>query len=240
MQAVLRNLTFANVSNTPSASPRTVQVSLTDGDGGVSPNVSKTISVTPVNDAPQIVRFDGQAQYLVGGPAVLLDEDVQLQDVDHSSFANGRLTVSLVANVQSTDRLSIQSQGDGLDQIRVSGLQIFYQGVLIGTWSGTTRLTVLLNADASIAATQKLIRSITFSSLSASPSLLTRTVSMDSIRRHIGEWTGVDANSIELSRIPKWTGSVAKAANRFVTSSRLATAKELNQVVERSRVDLVK
>jgi hypothetical protein len=52
-QALLRNLTYRNVSDTPTAA-RAVQFILTDGDGGTSTAVTKTINVTVVNDAPTI------------------------------------------------------------------------------------------------------------------------------------------------------------------------------------------
>ena len=51
VQALLRNMTFASVSENPSALARTVKVMLTDGDGGTSNVLSKTINVVPRNDA---------------------------------------------------------------------------------------------------------------------------------------------------------------------------------------------
>lgn len=44
VQALLRNITFNNVSSTPTMLTHTVQATLTDGDGGTSATVSKTIS----------------------------------------------------------------------------------------------------------------------------------------------------------------------------------------------------
>ena len=52
--ALLRNLTYANLSENPSALPRTVQLTVTDGDGHTSNPVNKTINVTAVNDAPTL------------------------------------------------------------------------------------------------------------------------------------------------------------------------------------------
>jgi Domain of unknown function (DUF4347)/FG-GAP-like repeat len=51
-QALLRNLTYENSSDTPSTAPRTVELILTDGDGGTSTPVTRTIDVTAVNDLP--------------------------------------------------------------------------------------------------------------------------------------------------------------------------------------------
>jgi hypothetical protein len=48
--ALLQNLTYANVSDTPSTAARTLQFLMTDGDGGTSSAATKTIHVTAVND----------------------------------------------------------------------------------------------------------------------------------------------------------------------------------------------
>ena len=51
---LIRNLTYRTVSEDPSATPRTVSVTLNDGDGGTSAAVTKTINVTANNDAPTL------------------------------------------------------------------------------------------------------------------------------------------------------------------------------------------
>lgn len=53
-QALVRNLTYHNVSENPSTAARTVQVVLTDGDGGTSTPATKTVNVAANNDAPTI------------------------------------------------------------------------------------------------------------------------------------------------------------------------------------------
>ena len=176
IQAVLRNLVFWNESQAPSNQARSVAISLSDGDGGNSALVSKTIQVTPVNDAPAIQNFDGFTVFGSTSSPLLIDNDASLVDEDTSTFNGGKLTVQLSVNTQSTDRLTIHSVGDGADQVRVSGAQVFYQGVEVGSWTGTTRLIVTFNANANQAAVQKILRSIAFSSLSSNPSMLARTV----------------------------------------------------------------
>lgn len=52
IQAVLRSISYTNISDNPATTPRTVSFVLTDGDGGTSATVSKTINLTAVNDAP--------------------------------------------------------------------------------------------------------------------------------------------------------------------------------------------
>ncbi|MBD2005175.1 MULTISPECIES: DUF4347 domain-containing protein [Cyanophyceae] len=58
-QELLRSIAYSSTSENPTAS-RTVQFVLTDGDGGTSTAATKTITVTPVNDAPNFTA--GAAQ----------------------------------------------------------------------------------------------------------------------------------------------------------------------------------
>jgi T1SS-143 domain-containing protein len=50
VEALIENLTYQNISNTPTAS-RTLTITIADGDGGIGAYFT-TISVTPQNDAP--------------------------------------------------------------------------------------------------------------------------------------------------------------------------------------------
>jgi ELWxxDGT repeat protein len=176
IQALVRNLRFSNVSDSPSTLARIVELQLTDGDGGTSTPVSKIINVTDVNDAPIIGAFDGNVGYVIGGPAIALDSDATVEDPDSGNFNLGILRVSLTTNRQPSDRIEILGAGNGAGQIGVINNEVYYEGVLIGSFSGTTTLTISLNANADKLATQALLRSITFSSLSLSP--LSRTVSV--------------------------------------------------------------
>jgi hypothetical protein len=54
-QAVLRNLTFENVSDLPSTNARTVRVVADDGDAGVSAPAAMTLNVTGLLDVPGLV-----------------------------------------------------------------------------------------------------------------------------------------------------------------------------------------
>jgi predicted outer membrane repeat protein len=63
VQALLQNITYANASQNPNNTSRTVEFVVTDGDGGSSTVVSKSITITPQNDASlvgqNIVLYDG-------------------------------------------------------------------------------------------------------------------------------------------------------------------------------------
>ncbi len=54
VEALLRNVTFENTSSNPSTTQRSVRFTVSDGDGGVSSVVAKTIVINSVNTAPAI------------------------------------------------------------------------------------------------------------------------------------------------------------------------------------------
>ncbi|MFT5324549.1 MAG: hypothetical protein ACI8P0_002411, partial [Planctomycetaceae bacterium] len=58
-QALMRNITFENVSDDPSTAARTVRFVLTDGDGGTSNAATQTVNITAENDTPVITSNGG-------------------------------------------------------------------------------------------------------------------------------------------------------------------------------------
>ncbi|MFO1008355.1 MAG: hypothetical protein U0929_20515 [Planctomycetaceae bacterium] len=181
VQALLRNITFRNISDNPKDLVRTLRVSVTDGDGGTSAQVTKSIQVTSVNDAPVIGAFDTAVAYKAKAAAVLLDTNATVIDPDSLNLDGGKLTVRLSANAQADDRLEIRNVGTAAGQIGVSGSNVTYGGVVIGTFTGgagATSLVITLNTNATPVMAQGLLRNITYRSVSLTPSTLTRTVSV--------------------------------------------------------------
>ena len=181
VQALLRSITFRNISDNPKDLVRTLRVSVTDGDGGASSQVTKSIQVTPVNDAPVIGAFDTAVTYKAKAAAVLLDTNATVADPDSLNFAGGKLTVGLTANAQADDRLEIRNVGIAAGQIGVNGSNVTYAGVVIGTFTGgagATSLVITFNANATPASVQALLRNLSYRSVSLAPSALTRTVSV--------------------------------------------------------------
>ncbi|WP_175517136.1 beta strand repeat-containing protein [Planctomicrobium piriforme] len=177
-QTLLRNITFSTASDNPSTLTRTVQFKLTDGDGGTSLPQTTDVNLTLANDASVVTGFDGSVNY-TGPSSVILDSDAKVIDADSPDLDTGKLTVSLTANAQGTDVLSIRNQGTGTNQIGVSGGNVTYGGVLIGTFTGGTNkvsLVITFNASATPAAAQALLRNIQFKSTISTPSTLPRTV----------------------------------------------------------------
>ena len=127
-----------------------------------------------VNQSPVIAGFAGRVTATQGGPSILLDTDATVTDADSVNFSGGTLTVEVIGNAETADRLTIRSFGNTLGRIGVSGSIVKYSGIPIGTFTNTSKLLVNLNSSATPEAVQALIRSLAFST--TSNSILDRTI----------------------------------------------------------------
>ena len=107
-----------------------------DGDGGISTAVTKTVNVVAKNDAPVIGSWDTTVTYTENAVPLLLDTTATVVDVDSLNLATGKLTVAISANSQTRDRIGIRHQGAAAGQIGVSGLTLSYGGIALGTFAG--------------------------------------------------------------------------------------------------------
>ncbi|MDX8129561.1 cadherin-like domain-containing protein [Methylomonas sp. OY6] len=178
-QTALRSVTYQNTSDAPSTASRTVSFSVTDGTTA-SNTGTRSISVAAVNDAPVLSFATGSVSYPENAGAVILAPTATVTDADSTDFNGGQLVVSFSANGQAEDRLAIRNQGTASGQIGVSGSNVSYGGVVMGTFTGgtdgTTPLVISFNSNASVAAAQALGRNITYQNVSDAPSNLVRTL----------------------------------------------------------------
>ena len=142
----------------------------TDGVGGglSTGSATATITVNAVNDRPSLTNLNGDTvTYFVAGTAVTLDDgaNVTLTDIDSSDFNGGNVTVSVVANAQiAEDKLQIGTVG----AISTSASDVIHSdsgGTTIGTFSGGTGgtdLVITLNANATAARTQDLLKALQY------------------------------------------------------------------------------
>ena len=128
-----------------------------------------TVNVTAANDAPVISSIAGDTlTYTEGAGEVTIEQgfDSWIQDVDSASFDTGTLTVSIPSGGDSAeDVLSIRNQGTAGGQIGVSGSNVTFQGITIGTFTGGTSglpLVVTLNSNATPVALDALVLNITY------------------------------------------------------------------------------
>ncbi len=173
-QAALRAVKYSNSSDAPTTTQRSVTFAV--NDGLVSSNVvTSLIDIMATNDEPAIAGFDTAVTFTANGPTVLLDPNATVSDIDTSRFGGGVLTISLTANAEASDRLDIRQV---IRLIGVSGSNVTYRGTTIGTLAGgvgTTDLVVTFNANATESALQAVLRNVTYRSVSANPSMASRT-----------------------------------------------------------------
>ncbi|MDD1012709.1 DUF4347 domain-containing protein [Pseudomonas rubra] len=143
-----------------------------DADGVVSKGIydNTTLNFTTLsNAAPVISGLNGDSvTYTEDGGAVILDAggNATVTDVDSAHFNGGTVTVAITANnIAGDDVLSLHNQGTGAGQIGLSGSNVTYAGVLIGTLSGGSagaNLVISLNASANAAAVSALLQNLTY------------------------------------------------------------------------------
>ncbi|MGB8437385.1 MAG: DUF4347 domain-containing protein, partial [Burkholderiales bacterium] len=130
------------------------------------------VTVSAVNDAPVFTGTASGVTFTENGAAVSLVSGATVSDVDASNFNGGSVTVAFTAYVVG-DVLSINNQGSGAGQIGVSGANVTYGGVTIGTFAGgsAANLVISLNGNAIPTAVQALIGQLRYASTSEDPTV---------------------------------------------------------------------
>jgi uncharacterized delta-60 repeat protein len=158
-------------SYTPAADDDTeVTFNYTASDGELAASSTASLSIVPVNDPPQLTGLDADVTFMentVNVTPQIVDADVTLTDIE-GAFTGGALTIS---GLLPEDIVSIRNQGNGANQIGVSGGIVRFGGVAIGVATGGigAALGVAFNADASAASIEALIENITYSNSSDNP-----------------------------------------------------------------------
>lgn len=114
-QAVLRNVTYHNISEDPSTLARTTQVEFTDGFGGSATPGTKTINVIAVNDLPLITLTSpvANASYKAPGPVLLIAQATDLDGaVTQVEFFRGFSSLGVVTQAPYQLTLNNVAVGD--------------------------------------------------------------------------------------------------------------------------------
>lgn len=152
-------------------------VTSADADyNGLNPS---DVTATNVEPRPVVTMPEGTKLFGFGGPAVLVDFQATVADLDSTNFNTGALTVQTTAGGTADDRLEVRNVGTGAGQIGVSGSAVSFGGVNIGTIAGgvgTAPLVITLGSAATPAATAALMQAVTFRNVSTTFSNSARTV----------------------------------------------------------------
>src|SRR5918993_4381605 len=111
LSAVIRAVTFKSLSDNPATAQRRVSFIVTDGHRGTSATTNAFIKVQRVNDAPVIANLGSAALFEEDLPAVNIVPAATLSDPDSFNYNTGKLTVKLISNASSFDRITIRNTG---------------------------------------------------------------------------------------------------------------------------------
>ena len=172
---LLDNLAYRHTSEDPTAGDRVVTITRLRDDGGTDGggdddrdfSIASTVTVVPVNDAPDLTATVG-GDYTEQGTTLQFLTGVAVTDPDTTQYNSGSLTVALGA-YYTGDTLSIVTGNN----ITLSGSSVLYSGTTIGTFSGGSETNLVINfttTNATNTAVQALAGQIGFSSSSENPS----------------------------------------------------------------------
>lgn len=189
VNSAMRQIGYANTNDAPPASV-TITWTFNDGNvisqgsgGALSDTGNVTVNITAVNDAPVITDLAGDLlNYSPGSGWQLIDQGTlaQFTDVDSQPFTGGTLTVTLVSGgAAAEDQTLVRNVGTGPGQTGMSGSNVTYEGVTVGSATGGTSLVpfvVTFNSNATAVAVNAVVRNIVYQNLSGGPTLGDRLV----------------------------------------------------------------
>ncbi|PPK99905.1 Ig-like domain-containing protein [Parapedobacter indicus] len=173
VQALIRNLTYSNsnIAN-PSVDPRTVRVTLNDGDGATSAPSDLIVNITAVNDAPMVITSGGAVTFTEpedGDPVPeAVDPGLTVTDPDNATLASATISITSGSFQAGEDMLAFENDGSTMGNIDGS-----YDEA-----TGTLMLTSL-GGIATLAEWQAALRAVAYSNNSQHPNTTTRTVSFE-------------------------------------------------------------
>ncbi|WP_197171301.1 VCBS domain-containing protein [Novipirellula aureliae] len=173
-----------------------VTVSVTDSAGNSYSEVM-AIAVDDVDDnvAPVISSPSGTLPYNENSGPYLIGAASSITDADNTDFDGGQLHLQLTSNALAEDVLDIRNQGTGAGQVGISGTDVTYGGVVVGTYTGpvtgSTALVVTFNSNATQTIVNAVQDNLTYENTSENPSTSVRT-----IEEYITDGDGGTSNTI--------------------------------------------
>jgi hypothetical protein len=166
IQSVLRQVAYNSVSENPQTVTRTVWARLTDGDGGTSAAVTKSINVSAANDVP-VLTLSGSLGYVRNAPPVVLAPSALVTDPDSANFGGGQLRVwiTLGAGIKNTLAIGSDFTIDASNNVKLGTTTI---GKRLSNGVGTNELRIQFNFNATKSVVQQLVRAITYQNIGGS------------------------------------------------------------------------
>jgi hypothetical protein len=155
-QTCLQSVTYNNTDQDPDATARVISFVANDGTNSSAP-ANKTVTVTPVNDAPVVTTTGGTTAFTEGGGAIVVDAGVTVTDVDNANLASATVTITNVLDA-------------GSEQLAATAC-----GALTVGGSGTATLTI--SGSQPLTTYQTCLRSVTYDNTDQDPDTTNRVIS---------------------------------------------------------------
>ncbi len=157
-QTALRSVRYANNSDNPVTSARTIAFTVYDGTDN-SNNIIKTLTVTAVNDAPVLTETSvTPVNYTENAAPVQLTGTIAVTDADNTQLSGA--TISITSGFHTSEDTLSFTAGNGIT----------------GTYSTTTGI-LLLTGTSSLANYRTALRSVRYKNRSDNPTVTNRIVS---------------------------------------------------------------
>ena len=200
----------------------TATIDLGGGSYGATSEFSLNLPAVDANQPPTLNDTGNDPNFTEGGVPVLVEPAVVVVDPDSPDFDAGHLIATITANGTAADRLTIAHQGTGAGQVGVSGSNVSYGGLLVGTFTGgtdgSTPLDVTFNADATLAAVQAVTSRLAYQAVGQDPSTLARTVQVTLSDGDGGTSTPMSKTVIIVADSDVWVNTTADVADGNTSS----------------------
>ncbi|MBL8396670.1 MAG: hypothetical protein JNL84_00795, partial [Candidatus Accumulibacter sp.] len=156
--------------NTVSGTPGLSTYEITQQLFGSAAQLPRPSAAPVLDDVRTLRTLTNVAGPNFAGDVQVIDSDVRISDVDSVNFNTGQFVAQLLNGATASEALGIRNQGVAAGQIGVSGANVTYGGVTIGSFTGggagASTLTVTFNASADPAAVRALVENITYQNTS--------------------------------------------------------------------------
>jgi alpha-tubulin suppressor-like RCC1 family protein/PKD repeat protein/D-arabinose 5-phosphate isomerase GutQ len=189
--ALIKCITYENMSQRPTGGTIQARFQLDDGDGGISVPKTNAFTIISINDPPEVILSSKSVAYTENQEPVFVSEYVRIEDKDATTCQSYELRIEITENATPFDRLIIQDQGDAYGKIGVNGKDVKHSGKRVGQWSGGTGvdnpLIITFNDLAKISVVQgdimlvsvySVLQAVTYHTESDMPSILERTITI--------------------------------------------------------------
>lgn len=163
VQGFMRRIVYSNMNwDNPSTDQRTIEITLTDGDGG-STTVQSFVDVQGVNDLSSVTTSNGTTGFTEDSAPIVIDNFLNVSDIDSPLLFAAKVAIDN-GYQQGSDALAL-SATDGI-------------GDIIAVFNAATGVLELTSeAGATLAEWQAALRSVTFVNTSNLPSTTDRSIS---------------------------------------------------------------